>query len=163
MTDVNARISQLERELVQLKTQLLEQSRRNRSISPDQMTPAPPTSRRQLLRLAGAAAVGAAGVSLATAAPAGASTGTMMYGTTNDASSDGTSLSSQTSVPTFDVENFGTGPALRAQAVAGGPGLLATSEAGYGLDIAGGLADIHFSLSLSPGPPTTGSHLAGEL
>jgi hypothetical protein len=88
-------------------------------------------SRRGVFKLAGAAAAGAAGASLLGAEPAGASTGQMMYGASNDAGAAGTSLTSIHGGATLDVDNAGSGDALEARAFGSGKSLNA-NDAGQG-------------------------------
>lgn len=78
--DVHERITQLETEFASLKRHVMGDSRRA-APAVTGGDEGGPTSRRQMLKLAGAAAVGAAGASLATATPAGATTGNMQFGT----------------------------------------------------------------------------------
>ena len=68
------------------------------------------TGRRALLL--GALGLGAAAVSLGSAEPADATTGTMQYGNSNDAGSAATTLTSSNTGWTLDVVNANTGPAL---------------------------------------------------
>lgn len=122
--DVHDRITQLEAELAKLKNHVM-------GDSPGGMPAATegddgrPTSRRQMLKLAGAAAVGAAGASLATAPSAGATTGTMMFGKSNDAMSSQTVLTSSATFQTLTVDNTRTrlatnhSPSLRAATAPG--------------------------------------------
>jgi hypothetical protein len=70
--------------------------------------------RRAFLRRGGIAAAGAAVATAVSASPAGAATGNMQYGSTNDAGEDETSLTSSAAAPdaTLIVSNTGSGPAL---------------------------------------------------
>jgi hypothetical protein len=113
------------------------------------------TSRRHLFKLAGAAAVGAAGASLLSAAPAEATTGVMMFGTKNDAGADVTTLTSSNQA-TLAVTNTGNGNnvAVVAQNVSG---------SGYGVQAMGGLAPLWLVPNGTSGPPTTGGHNPGEV
>jgi hypothetical protein len=79
-------------------------------------------SRRGVFKLAGAAAAGAAGASLLAAEPAGATTGTMMFGEGNFAGADGTSLGSSNVNFTLDLFNDSSGAALFANDVSIGTG-----------------------------------------
>ncbi|MGI8682409.1 MAG: hypothetical protein ACR2JO_09865 [Mycobacteriales bacterium] len=87
-------------------------------------------SRRQLLVRAGAVAAGGLGLSAAgslmAARPAAASTGTMQYGTQNDAGADLTNLVSSSNAWTLLAQNTGTGPGVYGDGT-GGPGLFGES------------------------------------
>lgn len=136
-------------------------------------------SRRQVLRLAGAAVVGGAAAMMAESDVA-ATIGPMQFGTTNNAGAAGTVLTSSYSTV---LEVDGTGPgaaAIFGYATGSGTGILgriqgpaedgwgvaghANGGLGYGLVGMGGAAQ----LRLTPNPgqteaPSTGVHWAGEL
>jgi hypothetical protein len=136
-----------------------------------------PTSRRHLLKLVGAAAVGAAGASLLSAAPAGATTGTMMFGVANDAGSDSTELDSTNSFETLIVGNtaagsaavFGINSGTNSVGVfgfgngTGSTGVSGEAPSGYGVAAAGLLAPLLLLPAAAPGPPTTNAHQLGEV
>jgi hypothetical protein len=119
------------------------------------------TSRRQLFKLAGAAAAGAAGASLLSAQPAGATVGTMFFGTVNDSGTDGTELRSTAGNSLF-VENDGGGVAVTGVALVG-PGLRGSSGGSYGVVGQGALAPLLLTPApAQSGPPTTDTHRIGE-
>ena len=135
------------------------------------------TSRRGLFKLAGAAAVGAAGASLLSATPASATTGTMMFGTSNDAGADSTLLTSA-AAQTLEVRNSGSGggavvavltdpttleTAVFAETAGSGQALVGESAGGYGLVGVGGLAPLVLVPAGTTGPPTTGAHVICEV
>jgi hypothetical protein len=163
--DVHDRITQLEAELASLKNHVMGDSRCGTPAS-TASDDGGPTSRRQLFKLAGAAAVGAAGASLATAPSAGATTGTMMFGTPNDAGTDITELGSSNVGETLQVD-------ARAAVSGRFPFAIATSSNGSGVDATGIVYGLRAVGGLAPlllvpahgrvGPPTSGTHLQGEI
>ncbi len=124
-----------------------------------------PTSRRQLFKLAGAAAVGAAGASLLSAAPAGATTGTMMFGAVNNAGTDFTELDSTNGIETLFVSNSAAGSlaVFGFNSGSGSVGVAGQSPAGYGVAAQGGLAPLVLSPAGAAGPPTTNTHVLGAI
>ena len=116
-------------------------------------------SRRRLFGLLGGAA--AAGAGLAVGAALGAdpaeASGTMMFGTSNDAGTDATILRSSSVVDTLTIVNPGSGFAVIANTSAG---------SGIPLDLvapAGASVVALDGSSSSSGPPTSGGHNAGEI
>lgn len=189
MGDLQERILRLEAELQSLKAQVLERPG-DGPQSAQQVAECGPTSRRQLLKLAGAAAVGAAGASLIPASPAGATTGTMTYGSSNNAGTSETDLTSSSTSATLGIDNTGTGSgillgdggtgtgagvasiltngssgadAIFGSCIGAGAGVSGTSTNGYGLVGAGGLAPLRLQLATSAGAPATGHHQRGEI
>jgi len=132
-------------------------------------------SRRRLFGLLGGAAAVGTGLAVAgstlAANPAGATIGTMAYGTTNDA---GTALTSLTSADaggaTLYVANTATGQtasngtnALQAFAQSG-DAVAGNSVSGYGVTAQGNLAPLWLSPAGSgTGPPASGTYQGGEL
>jgi hypothetical protein len=163
--DIHERITQLEAELANLKSDVMDDSRSSTPAS-SEGDDRGPTSRRQLFKLAGAAAVGAAGASLATAPSAGATTGTMKFGASNDAGTDITELGSSNVGQTLQVD---------ASAPVNGrfPFAISTSSNGSGVDATGIVYGLHAAGGLAPlllgtqhgavGPPTSATHLQGEI
>jgi hypothetical protein len=164
--DVHDRITQLEAELASLKNHVMGDSPGGTPAVPEG-DDGKPTSRRQLFKLAGAAAVGAAGASLATAPSAGATTGTMMFGAANDAGTALTRLTSSNLSNTLEVD------ATAASASGGAPTAIFGSSTGTGVFgkgqiygvIAFGFGGVPLLLvpNSTVGSPTTGFHLAGEI
>jgi hypothetical protein len=136
------------------------------------------STRRGMLRLAGAAVVGGAAASLVGAQPAAATTGPMSFGAGNDAGSSLTTLTS-TAVNTFTSTNTAGNTGVAGFSTGNGTGLIGTIEsptgagwgiagfsngtAGYGVVAEGGAAQ----LWLNPFPtgtvaPTADSHSVGE-
>ena len=82
-----------------------------------------PVDRRGLMRKAGLLGLGAAVAStaaVASASPAAATVGAMQFGTSNDAGSDITALTSSTSAHTLQLTNSGSSGALKASSHGGG-------------------------------------------
>jgi hypothetical protein len=120
-------------------------------------------SRRRLFGLLGGAAAAGAGLAVAGSAlgadPAGAGTGNMQFGASNDAGADSTSLVSSDGAFTLGVFNTAGGAAIHAQTNSGG---------GHGIPIevesASGVSALSLqTVTSSVGPPTSGSHIAGEI
>jgi hypothetical protein len=133
-------------------------------------TPAGMSRRRLLTGLAGAAAVGAAGASLASAPPAGATTGTMMFGAPNDSGTDPTSLTSSNAGTTLGVTASGTTSGIDAPSaiVANSTSTGVTASGGrYGVVASGAVDGAPLVLVPVPfswvGPPTNGLHRIGEM
>ena len=138
------------------------------------------STRRNMLRLAGAAVVGGVAASVAGAQPAAATTGAMQYGATNSAGIDGTFLTATLGESALDVTNSDVdGTAIRGRATADGTGLRGTitspednaygvwgesnGSVGYGVVGSGGAAQMCLTPFGSFGLPSTGFHLGGEL
>jgi hypothetical protein len=140
------------------------------------------STRRGMLRLAGAAVVGGAAASLVSAHPAAAVSGTMMFGASNNAGTDSTTLTSSDDVTTLDAVNTlttGIPDAVRGTATADGTGVHGLIDAGgsggaYGVwgDVSGGAGIAlvgeggRSQLQLVPfggGGFPTGFHFAGEV
>jgi hypothetical protein len=84
------------------------------------------STRRGILRLAGAAVVGGTAASLASARPAAAVSGAMMFGASNNAGTDTTTLFSSNATRTLDVTNSdlsAAADAVRGRAAADGTGV----------------------------------------
>lgn len=136
------------------------------------------TSRRQLLRLGGAAAVGAAAAAIAQPGVVAAATGDMQYGAVNNAGTDETELRGSSQLFTMRVSNSSLfGNALEARSsgatafdALAEPGNSArgvvagvNGENGYALVVVGGKSQIYFSQGFDSGPSISGSHFGGEL
>ncbi|MDQ1250239.1 MAG: hypothetical protein QG597_4618 [Actinomycetota bacterium] len=97
--------------------------------------PAPPPGRqgwtRRALLLGGVGAVAGA-ATMATAGPAHATSGAMLFGAGNNAGSDPTSLTSTSLVHTLRVNNTSSGPSLWGSATSAG-GVVGTSDTGTGV------------------------------
>ena len=144
-----------------------------------QASPEERSTRRGMLRLAGAAVVGGAAASLVGAQPAAAVPAAMFYGASNDAGLDGTSLISAVGGSTLFVINTAGITALQGDAAFGGIGVhgrvinpsLTTSygvwgeiagTAGIALIGTGGAAQLRLDPISAVGAPSSGSHLRGE-
>jgi hypothetical protein len=101
--DLKAQVAAQAAEIARLKARVEEEPQAN--IERESSVAGGTTSRRQLFKLAGAAAVGSAGASLLSATPAGATLGTMMFGTGNNAGTDQTRLASSNTASTLLVTN----------------------------------------------------------
>ena len=90
-------------------------------------------SRRGALALGAAAAVGIGALadSVLAATPAGATTGTMQYGATNNAGSTATDLTSSATTETLSVENTGAGYGIDVTSTGSAAALIATSNGIY--------------------------------
>jgi hypothetical protein len=90
-------------------------------------------SRRGALALGAAAAVGIGALadSVLSATPAGATTGNMQYGASNNAGTSATDLTSSTTAQTLSVENSGNGSALTVSGGIGNNTLAATTDGDY--------------------------------
>lgn len=136
-------------------------------------------SRRGLLRLAGAAALGGAAAGLLSSGSASAATGTMQYGASNDALTSTTLLSS-TATSTLMVGNGQSGTAVVGQSTANGTGVLGqvaqtsasatgvlgmnTGTLGYAISAYGGQAQLRLVPSASIGPSNQSAyHQIGEI
>ena len=137
------------------------------------------SSRRNLLRLAGAAAVAGAGASLLATGSASAATGAMQYGGTNEAGNSATVLNS-TAASTLIVGNGNAGSAIVGQSTASGTGVLGqmsqpTASAygvqgsingslGYGVVASGGQAQLRLAPMMGVGPSNiVATHQIGEI
>ena len=141
----------------------------------------PRSSRRNLLRLAGAAAVAGAGASLLANGSASAATGAMQYGTANNAGTDGTYLTASRPDSAFEVTNpHVNGAALFGSGAGDGTGVKGlvnapTADAygvwgqvngsvGYGVVAQGGAAQVFLNPNNgTAGLPVSGVHKKGEL
>ena len=87
-------------------------------------------SRRGALALGAAAAVGIGALadSVLAATPAGATTGTMQYGASNNAGTTATDLTSSATTETFSVENTGTGYGIDVTSTGAAAALFATAD-----------------------------------
>jgi serine protease len=163
--DDHDRIAQLEARLASLENHVMDDSR-NCTPASTERDNGGPTSRRQLLKLAGAAAVGAAGASLATAPSAGATTGNMQFGTLNDAGTDATTLTSSSNFTTLEAVATATagfnGSPYAIFASSNGTGVQANGNV-YGVAAAGSLAPLMLGTGSSVGSPTAGTHRRGEI
>ena len=138
------------------------------------------TSRRHLLRLSGAAAVGAAAAVVAGTGAAEATTGTMQYGNTNNAGADETELSGSSSLFTLRVTNSnqlastvmavnssaGTGLEGRADTAgtnARGVDASVNGTNGYAIAATGGRAQLYLSQGFDAGPAVSATHSVGEV
>jgi hypothetical protein len=101
---VLARMAQLEEEVRELRSGAAERECRAAGEAEDG-----PVSRRRFFTTAGAAAVGGVAGAVLGAAPAGATTGTMMFGDPNDAGNEQTTLTSSHGTNTFQASNTATG------------------------------------------------------
>lgn len=137
------------------------------------------TSRRHLLRLSGAAAVGAA-AAVAAGTGAADAAGTMLYGSTNNTGTDQTELSATNTVFTLRVTNSsqfastvmavnssaGTGLEARAD-VAGtnarGVDASVNGTNGYAIAATGGRAQLYLSQGFDAGPAVSATHSVGEV
>ena len=139
------------------------------------------STRRNMLRLAGAAVVGGVAASVAGAQPAAATSGTMQYGVSNDAGADSTYLSAAllgTAFGVFNPQAFGSSQAILGNAFAGGTGVLgrisspttfgaglwghADGTTGFGVVAEGGAAQVYIKPNAN-GHPATGLHRKGEI
>lgn len=169
MTDLHQEVAQLKAQVAELSAILAKRGSAGESETPGPGSEEPlqdsPTSRRQLLKLAGAAAVGAAGASLAVATPAGATTGLMEYGATNNAGADYTVLESTNSTITLHVANTGVGGAIFGLSESG-DGVTGESHSGAALTARppGTPSGVPLYLwpAASSGPPTAGAHYVGQ-
>lgn len=125
-------------------------------------------SRRSLLRLAGAAAAGGAAASLLTHGSAGAGSGTLQYGVSNNAGGDATSLTSGSTAYAFQGYTAGTGGSgLYGLSSAYGYGVKGSVTAtdttagvwgaadtvfGYGVKASGGMAQMAITPKAAAGP-----------
>jgi hypothetical protein len=89
--------------------------------------------RRKLIGLGTAAAAGAAVALVAGADPAGATVGTMQFGTNNNSGADQTSLSTTTALSGFIVVNSGSGHGIVGQGAQTGVSGRSTSPGGVGV------------------------------
>lgn len=137
------------------------------------------STRRGMLRLAGAAVVGGAAASVLGAQPVAASSGVMVYGGFNDAGPSNTILTSTASVPTLSVYNTDPDTAVHGYSTGSGNGLmgeLTTPKSdGYGvlglvqgtigqaLVGAGGAAQLYLSPYAAAGAPVADLHFDGEI
>ncbi|MBI4885264.1 MAG: hypothetical protein HY826_14545 [Actinobacteria bacterium] len=138
------------------------------------------STRRGMLRLAGAAVVGGAAASLLGAQPAAANSGAMQFGATNNAGADTTILNSTATVPTLQVTNTSPDSAVQGTSTGSGNGLLGQLNSpnadGYGvfgfvngsigeaLVGGGGSAQLYLSpYNGIAGVPTSDLHFDGEV
>ena len=137
------------------------------------------SSRRNLLRLAGSAAVAGAGASLLSTGSASAATGAMQYGASNVAGGSETTLSSSAPYTLVLNNSHNSGYCLRAAAVSSGTGLVARVDSpafngygveaiangalGYGAVISGGQAQMRIVPENLKGPSSLVNHRAGEV
>lgn len=136
-------------------------------------------SRRQVLRLAGAAAVGGA-AAIVTGGQADAATGAMQYGATNHADTSSTILTSSNATALEVDATASGGTAVFGYANGSGTGVLgkvqgpnadgwgvagyANGGAGFGLVGMGGAAQLRLTPNVGfTEAPSTGFHVAGEL
>jgi hypothetical protein len=116
-------VSQLRAEVEDLKAQLARLSplpvEGSRVESDGAATIEARTGRRELFKMAGAAALGAVGAATLISSPAGANTGTMIFGAENNAGTDFTQLDSSNSVYSLVVQNGGAGAAVVGTASSG--------------------------------------------
>ncbi len=137
------------------------------------------TSRRHMLRLGGATAVGAAAALVGGGGAAHATTGTMQYGAANNAGTDETELSASSQLFTLRVNNSsqfasalsvvnsssGTGvdalvdPGTNARAVEAS----VNGANGYALAVVGGRSQVYFGQGFDAGPSVSATHSVGEL
>lgn len=137
-------------------------------------------TRRNMLRLGGAAALGAAAAVVGKPGVAAAGTGPMQYGASNSAGGAETRLSSSNDVSTLRVNNSGQGGrSIDARNSSGGTAVYAFTEPagvnargvdasvngsnGYALVVTGGKSQVFLSPGFVSGPGVPGSHSAGEL
>jgi hypothetical protein len=118
-------------------------------------------SRRRLFGLLGGAAAAGAGLAVAGSAlsadPADATMGPMMFGQSNDAGMDPTSLASSDTANTLDVRNSGSGRAITASTSSG-------SGIGFAVAASTGVSPMRLlGSAASAGPPTSGVRNVGEL
>jgi hypothetical protein len=101
--------------------------------APPADAPEPRVSRRGALALGAAAAVGIGALadSVLSATPAGATTGNMQYGASNNAGTAATDLTSSANAQTLSVENTGNGSALTVSGGTGNYPLEATTDGVY--------------------------------
>jgi|JI10StandDraft_1071094.scaffolds.fasta_scaffold122725_3 hypothetical protein len=136
------------------------------------------TSRRNLLRLGGAAAMGAAAAVVGSPGSAAAATGAMQFGAVNNAGNDLTELRSSDQLFAFRVSNsslFGNALEARSSGATGldviaEPGNSArgvvtqiNGQEGYALMVNGGRSQVYFAQGFDAGPALLGNHNAGEL
>jgi hypothetical protein len=136
-------------------------------------------SRRGLLRLAGAAALGGAAAGLLSNGTASATTGAMQYGASNDSGTSTTVLTA-TATSTIIVNNTASGNGIIGQSTGSGIGVLGqvsqtlssaygvhganTGTLGYGMVASGGQAQLRIAPAASMGPSNVSTgHLVGEL
>jgi hypothetical protein len=139
------------------------------------------TSRRGILRLAGAAVVAGGAAAIGAARPASATTAAMMYGATNNAGDSQTDLVSTSDVFTFGVTNVGSANAAAIFASIDGTGQAVDGKVnfpsvgssavrgscdgtlGYGLEGRGGAAQLYLSDPSFAAMPGAGAHKVGEI
>ena len=139
------------------------------------------STRRGMLRLAGAAVVGGAAASLVGAQPAAALSGAMSYGAVNNAGLNTTVLNSIANAPTFQVTNLSPDIAIQGTTSGHGAGVVGRVDSpfvdGYGVFglISGTIGQAlvgsggSAQLFLTPlgydetAAPATGVHRAGEI
>lgn len=140
------------------------------------------SSRRHMLRLAGAAVVGGVAASAVGAQPAAATTGAMQFGAPNNAGVDATSLTANVATAAFLVSNAsvnGISVGVRGNASGDGTGVRgsvssATAQAygvwgqidgglGYPLVAEGGTAQLFLLPNAGSGMPDSGQHWKGEV
>ena len=170
--DLNGEIGELRRRLADVEAQLAV------ATAPEATQR---STRRGLLRLAGAAVVGGAATALIGAQPAAAGTGNMLYGASNNAQADETSLSSSSAAYALQVTatNNNASAAIRGIGTQGAHGVYgrndstltissgvwggATLAEGYGVTAAGGKAQLWLTPSSGMGPSSDKNHNEGEL
>ncbi len=181
-TDVATEIGELRRLVAAQNSRLalLEAQLADRSLPPEQRS-----TRRGMLRLAGAAVLGGATASLVGAQPAAAASGAMQFGAPNDAGVDKTTLTSSNSDATLEVNNTNSvvsdevfPDAVRGTATSDGTGVHGVMDGngnfdGYAVwaeNLGAGLALVgdggRAQLGLIPfngGGTPTGDHLVGEV
>ncbi|MDO8364569.1 MAG: hypothetical protein Q7V88_16880 [Actinomycetota bacterium] len=138
------------------------------------------SSRRRVLRLAGAAAAGGAVALLGRPGSAEATTGTMMFGSTNDAGTSETTLSASGTSSALRVTNSNVnGTGVRGTGVSDGTGVYgvitspttyaygvwgrSVGASGYGVVAEGGTAQMRLATGNQATMPNAGGHETGEL
>ncbi|CAN5442815.1 hypothetical protein BH10ACT2_BH10ACT2_21370 [soil metagenome] len=174
VAEVLAELTTLRQRVADLEAQLPEANDEVESSAQDRST------RRGMLRLAGAAVAGGAAASLLGAQPAAATPGIMNYGLSQDSGTDTTTLSSTSSSKTlFVINSTTTGVGIVGTANGNGTGLVGTLDSpdtnGYAVwgDVSGskGIAVVATggAAQLGLGPyagdvaPSSDTHYGGEL
>ena len=119
-------------------------------VGDDQEPGSPAVDRRHILRLGGMAAAGAAGAAIAsavTASPAGATTGSMQFGASNDAGTDVTELTASSNTGTLLVINTGSGTPITVNSDGTAPRALYATSGGGDFIAAGDAAVVGESIN----------------
>jgi hypothetical protein len=183
--EIASLLQRLDAQLERLDAQETEIQRLKALVEPDEKAPkSTARSRRDLLKLAGAAMIGAAGAAVLKVVPAAAANGDAITVGGTFTGTQTTSLTSTGGMDALMVTGSGQGAsvwgrALSMQGTAGvrgdAGGMTAGGDNGQGvmgLGVAPGTlggyfqgvrAPLNLSAASSPGPPTTGAHALGDI